>query len=158
MPMCLLCIIIRTNTFLKTCSTKSLSIHNAIHLHFPTWFSDRGFHQVSLLVYEATQRNNPPLWEMHQSLNLCPTLTAQQGDNGDVGMSLSPSCVSPAGAVSQEVIKIRGWIHDSSNTCLNGCQNLPPTYEGGRAIRANPEQRQVLGHPKWEKKHLGVIL
>lgn len=110
MSMCLLCRIITTKTLLKTCSTKSLSIHGAIHLHFPSWFSDRGFHHVSLLVHEATQRNNPPLWEMHQSLNLCPTLTAQRGDNGDVRMSLSPSRVSPGklASVSQEVIKIRG--------------------------------------------------
>lgn len=62
----------------------------------------------------------------------------------------------------QEVIKIRGRIHDSSNTCLNGCQDLlalmPVTHEGGRIVRANPEQRQVLGPPQVGEKHLGVIL
>lgn len=63
-----------------------------------------------------------------------------------------------AGALTQEVIKIRGWIHDSSNACLNRCQDLLTlmlvTHEGGRTVRANPEQRQVLGPPKWKKNTL----
>lgn len=84
----LLCkIIITTKTFLTSCSTKSLPIQDTIHLHFLSWLADRGFHHVSLLVREATQRNNPPLWEMHQSQAPCPTLTAQLGDNS--------SCVPP---------------------------------------------------------------
>lgn len=84
MPHCrrLLCKIITTKMFLTSCSTKSLPIQDAIHLHFLSWLTDRGFHHVSLLVHETTQQNNPPLWEMHQSLTPCPTLTAQLGDNG----------------------------------------------------------------------------
>lgn len=70
-----------TKMFLTSCSTKSLSIQDAIHLHFPSWLADRGFHHVSLLVQEETQRNNPPVWRMHQSLTPCPTLTVQLGNN-----------------------------------------------------------------------------
>lgn len=86
----------KKKVLLKSRLTKSLPVHNTIHLYFPSWFSDRGLHHVSLLVHEATQRNNPPLWEMHQSLNLCPTLTARLGDNCDVRMSFNLSCISPS--------------------------------------------------------------
>lgn len=77
----LLCKIITTKTSLTSCSTKSLSIEDTIHLHFLSWLTDRGFHHVSLLVHEATQRNNLPLWKTHQSHTPCPTLTAELRDN-----------------------------------------------------------------------------
>lgn len=73
--------IMTTKMFLTSCSTKSLSIQDTIHLHIPSWLADRGFHHVSLLVQEETQRNNPLVWEMHQSLTPCPALTAKLGDN-----------------------------------------------------------------------------
>ncbi len=55
---------------LTSSSTKSLSIHPSIYLHFLRWHTDRGFHHVSLLVHEAPRRNHPELEEGHQSENI----------------------------------------------------------------------------------------
>lgn len=55
---------------LTSSSTKSLSIHPSIYLHFLRWHTDRDFHHVSLLVHEARRRNHPELEEGHQSENV----------------------------------------------------------------------------------------
>lgn len=69
------------STLLTCCWTKSLPIGDTIHLHFLSWLGDRGFHHVSLLVHEETQRNHPAVWETHQSPSPCRTLTGWRRDN-----------------------------------------------------------------------------
>lgn len=69
------------STLLTCCWTKSLPIGDTIHLHFLSWLGDRGFHHVSLLVHEETQRNHPAVWETHQSPSACPALTGRRRDN-----------------------------------------------------------------------------
>lgn len=111
------CRTIVTQMFLTSCLTKSLPIQDTIRLHCLSWLSDRGFHHVSLLVHEAAQRNNPPLWETHQSRIPRPTVTARSRNNGSRVArkgALEPELSGP-GCI-QQVITVGDWIRDSSNT------------------------------------------